>query len=587
MRTSTNNGLVRMRIDRSRLVRGLMLAGPCAFLGVFFVYPVASIVGRGLTPGGSLDLTPLADVVTDARFRGVAWFTIWQATVSTALTVLVALPGAYVFARFDFRGKRVLRAAVLVPFVLPTVVVGSAFLALLGEGGPLGFLGLDQSVAAILVAHVFFNYAVVVLIVGGLWAHLDPRQEDAARVLGAGRWQTFRSVTLPSLRPAIAAAAAIVFLFDFTSFGVILILGGPGYSTLETEVYRPTVPVPAPAAGGRAVDRADGRGGGRAARRGTRAGPAGGGAAPAGGRRDLAAASHPRRARHGRDQPRRDRRPARRPDRGPRRALVRHRRRLRPRLLPRAVGAPAHEHDLRAAGRCGAQLTRVRRPRPDHRPRHRRVGCVRDRRPPPFAPLRRPRHAAAPAPRRVGGDDRLRLPDRARQAAVRPARVAGAHPHRARAGRGAVRGPGPDPRAAIHRPAPARHRGRPRRVAGTGLARDRPADRGAGAARRGRVRVRHLPPPVRRPHLHPPAPPPHAARGHFRRARPARHAELRRRDGGERHPHGGDRGRDLRHRAFPVRGHRGVLTDAARRRARGALRGSGRARRHRPRRRRR
>src|SRR5262249_21205162 len=99
----------------------------------------------------------------------------------------------------------------------------------------------DQSVAAILVAHVFFNYAVVVLIVGGLWAHLDPRQEDAARVLGAGRWQTFRSVTLPSLRPAIAPAAAIVFLFDFTSFGVILILGGPSYSTLETEIYRQTV----------------------------------------------------------------------------------------------------------------------------------------------------------------------------------------------------------------------------------------------------------------------------------------------------------------------------------------------------------
>src|SRR5437763_562760 len=88
---------------------------------------------------------------------------------------------------------------------------------------------------------VFFNYAVVVLIVGGLWSHLDPRQEDAARVLGAGRWQTFRAVTLPALRPAIAAAAAIVFLFTFTSFGVILILGGPACSTLETEIYRQTV----------------------------------------------------------------------------------------------------------------------------------------------------------------------------------------------------------------------------------------------------------------------------------------------------------------------------------------------------------
>jgi thiamine transport system permease protein len=240
MRAETRSHLVHARIDRGRLARGLMLAVPLAFLAVVFVYPVASIIGRGLTPDGSVDLSPIGNVVTDSQLRGVAWFTIWQAAVSTALTVLVALPGAYVFARYEFPGKRLLRAAVTVPFVLPTVVVGSAFLSLLGEDGPLAFLGWDQTVAAILLAHVFFNYAVVVRTVGGLWAHLDPRQEDAARVLGAGRWQTFRSVTLPALRPAIAAAAAIVFLFTFTSFGVILILGGPRYSTLEVEIYRQT-----------------------------------------------------------------------------------------------------------------------------------------------------------------------------------------------------------------------------------------------------------------------------------------------------------------------------------------------------------
>ena len=94
-------------------------------------------------------------------------------------------------------------------------------------GGPLAGLGLDQTVGAILIAHVFFNYAVVVRTVGGLWSHLDPRPEEAARMLGASRWRVFREVTLPALRPAIAAAASIVFLFTFTSFGVILILGGP------------------------------------------------------------------------------------------------------------------------------------------------------------------------------------------------------------------------------------------------------------------------------------------------------------------------------------------------------------------------
>ncbi|MFC4030602.1 ABC transporter permease [Streptomyces polygonati] len=216
---------------------------PLAFFAVFFAYPVASIVGRGLHQGGRWRLGPIGDVLGDASVRHVLWFTCWQAAASTALTLALALPGAYVFARLEFPGKRLLRAVVTVPFVLPTVVAGTAFLALLGRGGftddLLGFR-LDTSVWAILVAHVFFNYAVVVRTVGGLWAQLDPRQEEAARMLGAGRFAAWRRVTLPALGPSVAAAALMVFLFTFTSFGVIQILGGPTYSTLEVEIYRQT-----------------------------------------------------------------------------------------------------------------------------------------------------------------------------------------------------------------------------------------------------------------------------------------------------------------------------------------------------------
>lgn len=223
-----------------RVARITAMAVPVLFLAVFFAYPVLAIVGRGLVPHWSPDLDPLAEVLTDAGLRHVAWFTVWQATLSTVLTLAVGLPGAYVLARCEFPGRRLVRALVTVPFVLPTVVVGSAFVALLGGGGPLGALGLDQTLGAILIAHVFFNYAVVVRTVGSLWSHLDPRPEEAARTLGAGRFRTFREVTLPALRPAVAAAAAVVFLFTFTSFGVILILGGPGTATLETEIYRQT-----------------------------------------------------------------------------------------------------------------------------------------------------------------------------------------------------------------------------------------------------------------------------------------------------------------------------------------------------------
>ncbi|MFE1108552.1 ABC transporter permease [Streptomyces rochei] len=236
------------RVERVRSVRGSaarlgLMAVPVAFFAAFFAYPVAAIVARGLKVDGAWRLGRIGEVLGQSDVRQVLWFTTWQAVASTALTLLIALPGAYAFARLDFPGKQVLRAVVTVPFVLPTVVVGTAFLALVGRGGLLDELWgvrLDTTVWAILLAHVFFNYAVVVRTVGGLWSQLDPRQEEAARMLGASRLKAWRQVTLPALAPAVAAAALMVFLFTFTSFGVVQILGGPAFSTLEVEIYRQT-----------------------------------------------------------------------------------------------------------------------------------------------------------------------------------------------------------------------------------------------------------------------------------------------------------------------------------------------------------
>ena len=205
---------------------------PLAFLALFFVYPLVSILERGLGSGGGAQSA--LDVLRDPVTRDIVWFTIWQATASTVLTIAVALPAAFVLGRYDFRGRSAVRALVTVPFVLPTVVVALAFLAILPAG-------LDQGWAAILIAHAFFNVAVVVRVVGTFWASLDPRVSEAAATLGAGPRRRFREVTLPLLAPALSAAAAIVFLFSFTSFGIVLILGGPRYSTLETEIYNQAV----------------------------------------------------------------------------------------------------------------------------------------------------------------------------------------------------------------------------------------------------------------------------------------------------------------------------------------------------------
>jgi thiamine transport system permease protein len=213
---------------RRALTRAATAAVPVAFLAVFFAWPLVAIFRRSLVADGSLDVP--VDVLTASSTWHVAWFTFWQATVSTGLTLLAGLPLAWALARFSFRGRSVVEALVLVPFVLPTIVVATAFVALLPDG-------VERSIWAILLAHVFFNVAVVVRVVGAFWAGLDERLWDAAATLGAGPLARQRSLTLPLLAPALASAASIVFLFCFTSFGVIVVLGGIRYATLETEIY--------------------------------------------------------------------------------------------------------------------------------------------------------------------------------------------------------------------------------------------------------------------------------------------------------------------------------------------------------------
>ena len=248
--------LVRVRqIGWQRAAASLLYLVPLLFLAGFFFYPLVEILALSLAPAGNLDLSPFRTLLTDPYFARLLAFTTGQAFLSTLLTLLAGMPAAYVFARYDFRGKSFLRALTTIPFVLPTMVVAAAFTALVGPQGHLNqwlmaILGLDRppiqlqhTLALVLIAHVFYNAAIIVRLVGGFWANLDPRVEEAARVLGAGRWRTFREITLPILMPALAAASLLVFLFCFTSFGVILVLGGPRLATIEVEIYYQAVPL--------------------------------------------------------------------------------------------------------------------------------------------------------------------------------------------------------------------------------------------------------------------------------------------------------------------------------------------------------
>ena len=210
---------------------------PVAFLGVFFLLPLSGMLAQGFWVDGHLDLSGVVETLSRPRVHRVLWFTVWASLTATAVTTAFGVPVAYALYKLEFRGRQALRALVVMPFVLPTVVVGVAFRTLLAPAGPLGFLGLDGSALAILAAMIFFNLAVVVRTVGGLWEGLDHRREDAAAALGASPWQVLRTVTLPALKPGIVSAATVVFLFCSTAFGVVLTLGGLRYGTVETEIY--------------------------------------------------------------------------------------------------------------------------------------------------------------------------------------------------------------------------------------------------------------------------------------------------------------------------------------------------------------
>ncbi len=231
----------------------LLVALPLVFLAIFYFYPLIKILTVSFIPDEAWGPVNLKRLVTSGLYLRTLWFTTWQAVVSTVLTLLLALPGAYVFARYRFWGKELLRSFTTVPFVLPTVVVAAAFQSLLGPHGLVNVglmkwfhltsppVAIDQTIALILIAHIFYNYTVVLRIVGGYWSQMETHLTESAKMLGATPIKAFYKVTLPLLSPAILAASLLVFIFCFSSFGVILILGGPRFATIEVEIYRQAI----------------------------------------------------------------------------------------------------------------------------------------------------------------------------------------------------------------------------------------------------------------------------------------------------------------------------------------------------------
>jgi thiamine transport system permease protein len=208
--------------------RRAVAIAPMAFLAVFFAVPVSA------TLVGFLRMDVLVDTMSDGSFVRLAWFSLWQGLASVAITLAVGLPATWALSRHQFPGARLVRGILSAPFVLPAVVVGAGVLAVLPGDH-------DTGVHAILWAHALFNISVVLRLVGPRWEMLDARLEDAAAILGAPAMRRFVHVTWPHIRNATINASVVVFMYCFTSFGVIVIVGGFGRRTLEAEIFTQTI----------------------------------------------------------------------------------------------------------------------------------------------------------------------------------------------------------------------------------------------------------------------------------------------------------------------------------------------------------
>ena len=200
----------------------LLWLTPLAFIGVLFYWPLVNIIGTGLN---KVDGSWLSVYFEETTLKAI-WFTIWQAAVSTAIALVVGIPGAYVLYRKKFFGQRTIRALITVPLVLPTIVVAIMF-------SPFREI---PAIPLIILAHVFINYSLIVRIIGGVWVSMDNEIEEAAALAGAGRFRTLLSISLPQLKPAIFSATALTFLFCSSSYGIILILGGGLVQSVETQI---------------------------------------------------------------------------------------------------------------------------------------------------------------------------------------------------------------------------------------------------------------------------------------------------------------------------------------------------------------
>lgn len=209
------------RADGLHLASGLGLGVSLLWLSLLVLLPLIAVMVEASKGGWA----GFWDAITNEQTLAALKLTVTQALLVTAVNVVMGTMIAWVLARDDFRGKRVLDVVIDVPFALPTIVAGLVLLALYGPRSPIG-VSVVNTQRAVFLAFLFVTLPFVVRTVQPVLEELEADVEEAAASLGASRITVFRRVILPSLVPAIAAGAALSFARGMSEYGSLVLLSG-------------------------------------------------------------------------------------------------------------------------------------------------------------------------------------------------------------------------------------------------------------------------------------------------------------------------------------------------------------------------
>lgn len=208
------------------------------FTAVFYILPL-SVLFMYTYKGDNSILNPIN--------LKILRFTSYQAILSTFLAFAIGLPGAYLIGRTRFKFKRMFSALSTVPFVMPSMSMTLGFISFFGHNGifnsyflwPLFHVRFEPlfTLLGVVMGNAFYNFPITMMIVGGAISMLDPVYSESARIDGASRLKSFIFVELPILLPSILTSLILTFIYCFTSFAVVLVLGGAQFSTIEVQIY--------------------------------------------------------------------------------------------------------------------------------------------------------------------------------------------------------------------------------------------------------------------------------------------------------------------------------------------------------------